>query len=338
MSSDASGGPAGPHLIDRDAPVLERTRRYAVRISAHADLVAGQYPGVPVYRDWCRVPAGERTRGQWEDRDRRVRGGQRPGGLVVCPEVVTVRDEDDRPTNYYDLRCRTVRVYREDQTRAFTPSPKEVAHRAYFSTFVRPCSRERYGFWSDADGEWKSAWGRLTREHARSHINGTGVYGVYGGTTSRFQAIDLDLHRGDRGVFVAQLEALLAEFAGRDGWHLQVAAADAGGVHLIRAVPETKLVDLRTAVRDRLQTLCRKHSPLAGRARDAGMKPLGDLEIYPAERQVFRLPLCRGRIVLLDRPLPLVANPRARRGAVQDVEGYMRWLGTVPAQPQAAAD
>ena len=325
--------PPNPLLISQDAPVLERKHRYATRIDAHAALVAAQHPGVPVHIDWPRVPAGLRTRGQWEELNRRVTAGQRPGGGVVCPEVVTVRDDAGRPTGYYDVRCRTVRVYREDQTAAFVPSAKELAHRTFFDTFVRPASRERYGYWSPDAGEWKSVQGRLTKEHVRGHVNGTGIYGVYGGDRTRFVAIDHDLHRGDRDVYLAQLEALLDEFVGRDGWHVQVADRNAGGVHLIRVVPEAKLAGLRADLRDRLRRLCSKHSSLAGRAAAAGMRPLGELEIYPDPQQVFRLPLCRGRTMLLDRPLALVPNPRARLGAVQDVVGYVRWLGATAGRP-----
>lgn len=55
------------------------------------------------------------------------------------------------------------------------------------------------------------------------------------------------------------------------------------------------------------------------------MRTLGELEIFPNPKHGFRLPLCSGRTMLLDRPLPLVFNQRMKR-EVQDVEGYVSWL------------
>jgi hypothetical protein len=57
------------------------------------------------------------------------------------------------------------------------------------------------------------------------------------------------------------------------------------------------------------------------------MKTLAELEIFPNEKNGFRLPLCSGRTMLLARPLPLVFNKRMGR-EVQDVIGYVRWLSS----------
>jgi len=64
---------------------------------------------------------------------------------------------------------------------------------------------------------------------------------------------------------------------------------------------------------------------LAEAARKAGMKTFGQMEIFPSTSSGFRLPLCRGRTLLLDRPLTLTYNRRVKR-KVQDVEGYVGWL------------
>lgn len=322
--------PTHSRLLDLNAPVADQGRYIARRIKMHAALVASQNPNVPVYRGWGRVPRGLRTRGQWDERNRRVLSAANPAGILVWPETVKVRDEAGTPTGYADVRCRTARLYQEDQTKTFVPSALEVAHRHFYEVFVRPCSRERYGFWSEEKGHWTCVWDALGKQQARSHVNGTSIYGVYGGTHTRFVAIDLDLHHGDREVFLEQLRILLDEFWCRDGWHIQVADQNAGGVHLLKVVPETKLDDLRATLRAKLQLLDQRHPQQAERAREAGMKPLREVEIYPSPTQVFRLPLCRGRTMLLDRPLALVENARARNGVVQDVAGYMRWLVTTP--------
>jgi hypothetical protein len=323
-------GSAHSRFLDLNASVAEQGRYIARRVKLHAALVASQNPGVPVYRGWGRVPRGLRTRGQWDERNRRVLSAANPEGILVWPETVKVRDEAGSPTGYADVRCRTARLYREDQTQPFVPSTLELAHRHFYDVFVRPCSRERYGFWSEERGHWTCVWDAIGKQHVRSHVNGTSIYGVYGGTHTRFAAIDLDLHHGDRDVFLGQLRILLDEFWGRDGWHLQVADRNAGGVHLLKVVPETRLDDLRATLRSTLQLLDQRHPRQAERARAAGMKPLGEVEVYPSPTQVFRLPLCRGRTMLLDRPLTLVQNTRARHGRVQDVAGYVRWLRATP--------
>lgn len=318
------------HLLDLNASVADQGRYIARRVKMHAALVSAQHPGVSVYRGWGQVPRGLRTRGQWDERNRRVLSAANPAGILVWPETVMARDEAGSPTGYADVRCRTARLYNEDQTKTFVPSALEVAHRQFYDTFVRPCSRERYGFWSEGKGHWTCVWDALGKQHVRAHVNGTSIYGVYGGTHTRFAAIDLDLHHGDRDVFLEQLGILLAEFYGRDGWHLQVADRNAGGVHLLKVVPETRLDDLRTTLRATLQLLDQQHPEQAERARAVGMKSLGEVEVFPSPTQVFRLPLCRGRTMLLDRPLALVETARSRYGVVQDVAGYIRWLATTP--------
>lgn len=322
--------PAHSRLLDLSAPLADQGRYIARRVKMHAALVASNNPGVPVYRGWDRVPRGLRTRGQWDERNRRVLSAANPEGILVWPETVKVRDEAGFPTGCADVRCRTARLYGEDQTKPFVPTALELAHRHFYDVFGRPCSRERYGFWSEERGHWTCVWDALGKQHVRSHVNGTSIYGVYGGTHTRFAAIDLDLHHGDRDVFLGQLRILLDEFWGRDGWHMQVADRNAGGVHLLKVVPETKLDDMRATLRSTLQLLDQRHPQQAERARAAGMKSLGEVEVFPSPTQVFRLPLCWGRTMLLDRPLARVQNSRARHGLVQDVAGYIRWLTTTP--------
>ena len=55
------------------------------------------------------------------------------------------------------------------------------------------------------------------------------------------------------------------------------------------------------------------------------------IEVFPNNFRGLRLPLCRGRTMLLDKPLPLLPNGR------QDVVGFMDYLEN-PRPPMAAAD
>ena len=166
----------------------------------------------------------------------------------------------------------------------------------------------------------------MTDDLLRRHLGGKGRYGVRGGKWSRFLALDLDLHNGDPAVFLDQLRVLLTEFHGQDGWHYQVADQHAGGIHFLRCFRKKRNLD------ELRQELRRKHCknwtsaiPNLPPGPAANMKTLAELEIYPNPTNGFRLPLCSGRTMLLDRPLPLVFNKRMGR-EIQDVLGYITWL------------
>jgi hypothetical protein len=108
--------------------------------------------------------------------------------------------------------------------------------------------------------------------------------------------------------------------------HFQVADKAAGGVHLVQTFRTPVLLgSYRNTLHERLQSLDQRHPDLAARARAAGMKTLGELEVFPDPQKGFRLPLCAGRTMLLDRPLELVYDKRLKR-EVQDVIGYVSWL------------
>jgi hypothetical protein len=160
----------------------------------------------------------------------------------------------------------------------------------------------------------------------KKHLKGDEKYGVRGGEWTRCGSIDHDLHEGDPAIFLEQFRILLDEFHGKDGWHFQVADKNAGGVHLVQTFRRPVLLEsYRDGLRKRLLALDQRHPDLAARARAAGMKTLGELEIFPDPQKGFRLPLCAGRTMLLDRPLELVYDKRLKR-EVQDVVGYVSWL------------
>ena len=106
----------------------------------------------------------------------------------------------------------------------------------------------------------------------------------------------------------------------------QVADKNAGGVHFVQAFRDPKsLTECRRLVRERLQRLDQEHPELAQDARKAGMRTIGDLELYPDPENGFRLFLCRGRTMLLDKPLPPVFNKRMQKW-VPDVVEYISWI------------
>jgi hypothetical protein len=302
---------------------------------------------LPAYT-WAIRPDHLKTRSEWKRSLRKVTNGEEPIARLTW-EAMEWRDgvgflSDGSATEIKEQRSvvRECPLFGDEQTSPYKPSLRTRAIEKFRGYFVEFTSREHHIYWADpADkrwlkigwpfrGEkkpgWKSGTGRLTDELLKQHLNGKGRYGVRGHMWTRYMALDLDLHNGDPEVFLEQLQVLLAEFHGKDGWHYQVSEKNAGGIHLIRCFAKPRLVsEVRAELEQRLQALDRRHPELASRALAAGMNPFNKVEIFPHHRKGFRLPLCSGRTMLLDRPLPLVFNKRMGRH-VQDVIRYIAWI------------
>jgi hypothetical protein len=147
--------------------------------------------------------------------------------------------------------------------------------------------------------------------------------GIRGGRHTKWGAIDLDLHAGDKDVFLEQLRLLLSAFHATAGWHYDVGE---GGVHLCQVFPRMPVLVWRHRVRRALRELDENYPEIAKQARHAGMKALGELELYPDPAHGVRLPLSAGRTALLDQPLMPVLY---RKKMVQDVIGYLEWVRAV---------
>lgn len=275
-------------------------------------------------------PAILYTRNRWLRQHRKVRKGEKPVALLTWTNKVKKEtdkfDTDGTQTIIMedDIERGKAGLFHHSQTTEYHPTRRTVALWLFIDLFLQEANRETYIWWKD--GGWKTCWGILRDAYAKSHVNGTQRYGILAGERSYFRAIDLDLHNGDPEVFLAQLKVLLEEFHGKRGWHFQVADQDANGIHLIQVRPKRFQVSpSRLYLRSRLRELDKRHPELAKRAVEAGMKTVGQLELYPDPKQGFRLPLCEGRTMLLDRPLPLTYHKQLKRH-VQDVIGYVQWI------------
>jgi hypothetical protein len=295
-----------------------------------------------------RVSAGGKsaknlTKSQWQALGRKVRKGEKP--IAVRPykvyeprPVYALQPNGERLETTQRVEVvKEAKLYSNEQTQPYKGSQRTGAYLWFYELFCRDSSKERHIRWMggemDGDPGWKNRSGQLTMSEVQAHINmtanrQTGVVtklGVVGGERTRFLLIDLDLHGGDRGVFMAHAEMLINTFYGRDGWHAIVADRDANGIHLVRAFRDP----VRTSaailnLRQSLAELDMARPDLTDMALAHGMKPLGEAEIYPNSGNGVRLPLCEGRAVLIDRPLALVKNRYGR--LVQDVEGYIGWI------------
>jgi hypothetical protein len=298
---------------------------------------------------WDDVPEDYATASQWPRRGRKVRDGQTPAARVVTTatfkkgerfvsELRLLEDDGDTITVVAD----EIPLYHESQTRSYTARDRTLDYFVYEGIFYTFCRKDRFIYWQDSPPAdppkgWQPGWRNYPSQHGfhaprwlapadiRAHLNHTRLYGVVAGAWTRFVMIDLDLHGGDRSVFLDQLKVLLGRFWGRDGWHLEARTDDIGGVHLILAYHKCRrTADEVNKLKVRLIELDAQHPELRQRATEAGMPSLADLEVYPQESgNGVRLPLGRGRTVLLDRPLGTVM----RRGKnLPDLHAYLRWM------------
>lgn len=282
---------------------------------------------IPRINGWENKPVELDTRGVWERQfDRKVKKGEKPKAILLweyerkryVPPGETLGDKSPTVT-----RVREVPLYSTEQTTKFQPSARTLAIRELARIFLGYSSRRHY-LWH-IEGKWKSCLGRLTFDQFLDHLAQEQIYGVRsGGKATHFGGIDLDLHNGDPAIFLEQLQVLLDEFHGHDGWHFQVADQNAGGVHLLQVFSKPQPYrEYRTALRAKLVALNAKYPDLAKRARAAGMKPLGEIEIFSDEGKGLRLPFCRNRTMLIDAPLAQIIR---RKKSVVDVERYIRWI------------
>lgn len=290
---------------------------------------------------WRNVPETFATRRQWLRRGRKVRPDMEPTARLIytyeAPPDCLSSDEvwlDD--PDLCLLVDQEVPLYHADQTVPIQQTPRTLAYLAFEDIFLLPAIKDAYIHWNPQKpnarhpgqlGDWETiiASGNdfLSEAIIRRHINQRTILGVKAGPTTRFLALDHDFHGRDRDVYLDQAEVLLDHFHG-DGWHYQVAEQDIDGMHYFRIFESPReLRAVRWMLRQQLRQLDADYPDLAARAKAADMKTLRQLEIYPSQNTGFRLPLCRGRQMLLDRPLPPVVHHKRQ---VQDVERYIGWL------------
>lgn len=305
-------------------------------VAEEDDLLEKESSQIRVFDGWEGVPANFKTREAWRRQLRRIPKGTSPRALVrvheerkrtlTCGEVIT------------PIISRTFSLFHASQTRPQRKTDLQIAQLAFYELYLKPASRNRHirwtrGDWQEAeDGNrywdataaswgWRTLRGRPRLQDLADHLNGKEIYGVYGGTQSAYLLIDLDLHNVPLLLFLKRLAALIDYFHGRFACHFQV-AEQARGIHLILHFCEQ--VPLMTNGRWIVRELGKldDHFGDTHFTRVEGEERHLNIEIYPSANP-HRLPLCKGRVMLLGEPLALIE----RRGRlVQDVAGYMRWL------------
>lgn len=289
----------------------------------------------PTFDGWSNCPKNYQTRSGWESAFRTVRAGEQPTAFVV--ETMTRRL--DCADHTYEIE-KQYNLFHVSQTRTVKKTPLNLARHAFWQCFVQPSDRERLIRWTK--GEWKfyedgekywdaeaDVWGWKTyqewfgKKKCIDHSTGKDLYGVFGAKKSFYLLIDLDLHKKSLKLFLRRLSVLLDAFHGVSRCHWQVSDEDAGGVHLILFFG--KLSSLKSRLRwieNQLSELDAQNPDVKFFKTGKGKRKL-NIEVYPSTGIGHRLPLARGRTMLLDGPL----EPVHRSGRdVQDIVGYVKWL------------
>ena len=293
------------------------------------------------FDNWRRVPKSFGTRRQWMRRGRKIPPKAEAAARLVFtyepPGNGPFADEIwlDEPELCL-LINQEVPLFHASQTEPVELTPRTRAYLQFEKIFFLFAAKDTFIRWNCEKqnirnpgelGDWETIHGAdrgfLSESLTRRHINQREIIGVHSGPRTRYLAIDHDFHGRDRNVYLDQAEVLVDNFHG-SGWHYQVNVDDIDGMHYLRVFDSPRnLQAVRWALRQRLRQLDQEFPDLAARAKAADMKTLGQLEIYPSMTTNFRLPLSRGRQMILDRLLPLVKH---RKRSVQDVEEYIRWL------------
>ena len=295
------------------------------------------------FRDWNDVPSTFKTRSAWERVFRRIAKGEKPTGIALIEETrkCDIFDADGQVEGTSESKVeKPYKLFHVSQTKPIRQTALNTAQHEFYQHFIRHSDRTKLIRWTK--GEWQideqgekswdetaDIWGwRIFQEHfsldqAIEHLNGKDLYGVFGAKKSSYLLIDLDLHNQPLDLFLRRLRVLLDAFHGKHRCHFQVSNEKAGGVHIILFFGgESPLETRRGWLMNELARLDEKHPGVALTKIKNGKRVL-NIEVYPDRANAHRLPLCRGRTMLLDEPLPLVE----RRGKmVQDVVGYFKWL------------
>lgn len=290
-----------------------------------------------IFQGWKNVPKDYKTRAAWKKRFFKVATGEKPVATVLVEQTRTLTCTEDEAQftieNQYNL-------YHVSQTQPIRRTPLAIARHDFYEHFVRHNDRNKLIRWTK--GEWKEdedgqkywdetadVWGWKTfREHfgldeCVDHLSGKDIYGVVGSKNSSYLLIDLDLHKQPLDLFLKRFRVLLDAFHGRHRCHFQVSDEKAGGVHfLLFFGVQSSLASRMKWILNQFAKLDEQHPGVDFTVVRDGKRVL-NVEVFPVTFKGHRLPLCRGRTMLLDKPLPLI-NWRGR--PVQDVVFYMKWL------------
>lgn len=288
-----------------------------------------------IFKGWGQVPKQFKTREDWQLLFRSIKPKEVPAARVQTFRTQKLNSEDHE----FQVE-RFNNLFHVSQTKEVRKTCLNVARRDFYEVFVAhaswkrqikwtkggyvyPKSKDR--FWDETidDWGWRTYKRKVSISNLSEHQTGKEIFGIFGAESSCFLLIDLDLHNQPLDLFLRRLELLTNHFHGKHRCHFQVADNDARGVHLILFFGTPGLLN------NRLKWLLRELSEIdeadpSGQFTKSENSVLRfNIEVYPNTSHAVRLPMARGRKMLLNKPLALVSS---RSKEVQDVVGYMNWL------------
>lgn len=311
---------------------------------------------LPYYDSWSSVPDWLKSTSQWKILGFAPKKGAIPSGRFVTPEI-----HSELPAGYElldeheDLKLvtqKTVLLYSQDQCVPYRAKPSTVAAKKFFDIFARHMRRDVWISKTDYRTKLETPSWRRFKSHksgrgyeigldyakVKSHVDQREILGVIGHKKTRFVVIDLDLHNGSPEVFLSQAKVLLDLIHGKNGWHYQISVEKLNGIQFFKVFSEPVCIkEITQKIRGLLLALDLKYPDLATLAKQAGMKTLGDLEIYPTiNGNGVRLPLCKDRVMVTDQVLGPTVGGKAKitssrsksmdEKLVGDVVRYIGWL------------
>jgi hypothetical protein len=296
------------------------------------------------FDSWRHVPRSLKTKGRWKRNGRQLRKNAEPAAVVHDPRflehgedpgnaLILERDAHNTLVTDYEV-C----LYSFEQTKEYRATDATRLLWEFCDIFLSNARRDYWvkreplpderGFDPD-DAEWgNSKWsfmsprecvtehavftsGLLTESEVRRHLSYKQTIGVCNSTGwTRWLNIDLDYRGHHQDIFLEMAAVLLTRF-NNDTWFPIIRADEISGVNLIRVFPKAvPLDDAINNLREELYSVDEEHPELAARAKAAGMKSFGSLELYPTRPDNLvepgcsnncRLPLAHGRIAALDR-------------------------------------
>jgi hypothetical protein len=259
----------------------------------------------------------DQTRNQWFEEFRKVKKGEKPSGFLnVTVPRYTDHEEigtDGSHQKWTTVEQATLRIptYTKAQTVKYKRACYSVLRSMFHGYFVG--CRKNY-IWKTPEG-WKTCKrGYLDNAKIKAHIEGKENYGVRAGDLTNCIVADMDLHKGNKQVFIRQLEAVMAYFHGKLRVHYSISK---GGVHVIIMFNDPLPIETARAwLRKQLEAIDTEE--LKQFALQHNMRPISQMEIKPSRKDGWRLPFAAGRVTYTDQPL--VGNDK------KTFEKYIGWL------------
>jgi hypothetical protein len=251
--------------------------------------------------------AGYRTKDSWTLEDRKVVGPASAAVLLgsdLCP------------------------VWHNNQTRPCNVRPRTKAYIHF---------RRLFGFESKKyivahDGKWSHHHDWFSSSRIAQHLNGSKIFGGFAAEEQKAVILDVDFHEPLSAIqpCLNALQTVLNEVPvlmtrlGGYGLHFQVKESDVDGLHLIFFLrPTMPAEQVETQFKNwRIETEIKHADVLDARKNVALIHDKRNIHLVDkslTRTTGIRLPLCRGRLMLLDEPLPNLANGKP------DVESYIEW-------------